>query len=175
MPLLILAVIALVGGLIQTRRHRGQGTLAADTMLVWWFVVAVGLGGLLGAGYHLFDGPATAEEIGYTRGDGGFQYENAMGDLAIAVAALLAARFRGHFWLALLIILSIQFLGDAGGHLYFWLAEGDTEPYNVGVPLAMDFVVPVVAAIFYTQSWRGGGDARPHRTAGIPAAAGGTS
>ncbi len=161
MPLLLFALVALVGGGIQAYRRRGQDRLAADTMIVWWFVVAVGLGGLLGAGYHLFDGPATAEEIGYTRGNGGFQYENAMGDLAIAVAGLLAARLRGHFWLALLVILSIQFLGDAGGHLYFWLDEGDIEPYNVGVPLAMDFIVPVVTAVLYTLSWRGGGDARP--------------
>lgn len=168
MPLLIFAVIALVGGAIQAYRRRGQGHLGADIMMVWWFVVAVGLGGLLGAGYHLFDGPATAEEIGYTRGDGGFQYENAMGDLAIAVAALLAARVRGHFWLALLVILSIQFLGDAGGHLYFWIAEGDTKPYNVGVPLAMDFIIPVVTTILYTLSWRGGGDAHPHRQSDIP-------
>lgn len=163
MPLLIFALIAFVGGAIQAYRRRGQGRLAADIMMVWWLAVAVGLGGLLGVGYHLFDGPATAELIGYTRGDGGFQYENAMGDLAIAVAALLAVRVRGHFWLALLVILSIQFLGDAGGHLYFWISEGDTEPYNVGVPLAMDFIVPVVTAVLYTLSWRGRGDARPVR------------
>lgn len=92
-----------------------------------------------------------------------------MGDLAIAiaVAALLAARVRGHFWPALLVILSIQFLGDAGGHLYFWIAEGDTEPYNVGGPLAMDLIVPVITAIFYTLSCRGGGDARPLRQAEV--------
>jgi hypothetical protein len=35
--------------------------------------------------------------IGYTRGDGGFQWENAMGDLAIGVVGIMAYWFRGHF------------------------------------------------------------------------------
>jgi GNAT superfamily N-acetyltransferase len=34
----------------------------------------------------VFDGAAIAEEIGFTRGDGGFQFENAMGDLPHAAS-----------------------------------------------------------------------------------------
>jgi hypothetical protein len=56
--------------------------------------------------------------IGYTRGNGGFQWENAMGDLAIGI---MAYRFRGHFWLCTIVVLTIQFFGDAAGHIYFWV------------------------------------------------------
>jgi hypothetical protein len=35
-------------------------------------LVAIGIGGILQAAAHVFDGPATAESIGFTRGDGGF-------------------------------------------------------------------------------------------------------
>lgn len=50
--------------------------------------------------------------IGYTRGDGGFQWENAMGDLAIGVVGVMAYWFRGHFWLATIVVLTVQYFGD---------------------------------------------------------------
>jgi hypothetical protein len=59
--------------------------------------LAIGVASVVGACFHIFDGPATAELIGYTRGDGGFQFENAMGDLAIGITGILCIRFRGHF------------------------------------------------------------------------------
>lgn len=163
MPSLVFALIAVVGAAISIgrQRRRGAPTLAVDTALVWWLVVAVGLAGVVGALFHLFDGREIAEQIGYTRGDGGFQYENAMGDMAIGVAAILGRWFRGYYWLAVLVVLTIQYLGDAGGHIYFWLADDNTKPDNVGIPLWFDFIVPIVTATLYAISWRSGGDARP--------------
>lgn len=162
MQLVVVAVLALVGAALhwaRKRRHVRYPAAMADTFLVWWLAVAVGVGSLVGACAHLFDGPATAEMIGYTRGDGGFQFENAMGDLAIGVAGVLCVWFGGHFWLAVIIIMSIQFLGDAGGHLYYWLAQGDTEPGNVGPVLYLDFLEPILAWALYLVSRARGGDA----------------
>jgi hypothetical protein len=161
MPFIVFAAIALTGAAIQIRRQRGKGHLAVDTLFVWWMVVSIGLGSIVGAMFHVFDGPQIAEQIGYTRGDGGFQFENAMGDLAIGIAAVLCVRFRGYFWLATLLVLSIQFFGDAGGHIYYWLAEGNTQPDNIGIPLVFDFLQPTLAIILFAMSWRRGGDARP--------------
>jgi hypothetical protein len=172
MPSLIFALIAVAGAAITVARHRRHGTsgLAVDTFMVWWLVVAVGVGAVVGALFHLFDGRQIAEQIGYTRGDGGFQFENAMGDMAIGVAAILGRWLRGYFWLAVVIVLSIQYLGDAGGHIYFWVADDDTQPDNVGLTLAFDFLLPIVAAMLYASSWRAGGDARPRPPAATSAA-----
>jgi hypothetical protein len=166
-PALVFAAIAVAGAAVQISRARRRDAkqLAVDVVLVWWLVVAVGAGAIVGALFHLFDGAQIAEQIGYTRGDGGFQFENAMGDMAIGVAAVLCRWLRGYFWLAVVLVLSIQYLGDAGGHIYFWVAEGDTKPDNVGLTLAFDFILPLVAAALYALSWRRGGDARP----GVPA------
>jgi hypothetical protein len=163
MPSLVFALVALAGAAVQIARQRKRehAPLAVDTLLVWWLVVAVGVTSIVGSLFHIFDGAQIAEEIGYTRGDGGFQFENAMGDMAIGVAAVLGRWLRGYFWLAVLIVLSIQFLGDAGGHVYFWLAEDDTQPDNVGLTLAFDVILPFVTAALYWLSWRRGGDARP--------------
>ncbi len=108
-------IVALIGAFVQSRRHRHRP--AADIHMLWWMVLIVGVVSIIGAGYHVFDGERTAELIGYTRGDGGFQWENAMGDLAIGVVGLMAYRFRGHFWLATIVVLTIQYVGDARPHL----------------------------------------------------------
>ncbi|CKL72545.1 integral membrane protein [Mycobacterium tuberculosis] len=118
-------IVALIGAFVQSRRHRHRP--AADIHMLWWMVLIVGVVSIIGAGYHVFDGERTAELIGYTRGDGGFQWENAMGDLAIGVVGLMAYRFRGHFWLATIVVLTIQYVGDAAGHIYYWVVENNTN------------------------------------------------
>ena len=167
MPTAVLAVVALVGAFLQSRHRRG--TARIDTYLVWWLVAAVGVASVIGAAFHVFDGPATAEMIGYTRGDGGFQFENAMGDLAIGVAGILCYRFRGGFWLATIVVTTVQYFGDAAGHLYFWLAKDNTEPGNVGFPLWFDIILPIVAWALYAASYRRGGDAVPLTRSGAGA------
>src|SRR4051794_3504357 len=71
--------------------------LAAVSSLIWWIVVTLGVAGIVGACFHLFDGPAIAREIGFTRGDGGFQTEVGFADLALGVVAVLAIWFRDRF------------------------------------------------------------------------------
>src|SRR5689334_5984044 len=109
-PTALAAVIAVIGGTVQSRRHRDR--LAADVHMIWWMVLLVGVMSIVGAAFHIFDGPQTAELIGYTRGDGGFQWENSMGDLAIGVVGVMAYWFRGHFWLATIVVLTVQYFGD---------------------------------------------------------------
>src|SRR5919109_5348443 len=68
-----------------------------------------------------------------------------MGDLAIGVTGLLCVRFRNPgFWLAVLLVLAIQYYGDAYGHVYQWIENDNTEQGNVGPPLWVDVIVPTV-------------------------------
>jgi hypothetical protein len=152
MPALILALLTPIGAWIHLRRHPEPRTRkrAFEVFLLWWLVVAVGVAGLLGALSHIFDASETAEEIGFTRGDGGFQFENAMGDLAIGVVGILCFRFRSPgFWLAVLLVTAIQYYGDVGGHIYQWLENDNTEPGNVGAPLFFGALVPTVGLLLY--------------------------
>ncbi|MCW2688465.1 MAG: integral rane protein [Mycobacterium sp.] len=128
--------------------------------MVWWMVWVVGVASLVGAAYHIFDGAQTAELIGYTRGDGGFQWENAMGDMAIGVVGIMGYRFRGYFWLCTIVVL-IQYIGDAAGHIYFGVVDDNTSPYNIGFPLWTDILLPIVMWLLYIRSRRANGDAVP--------------
>jgi len=89
-------VVALAGAGIQLWRHpeARKPAAAIDTALLWWIVVTIGAAGIVGALFHLIDGPGVAREIGFTRGDGGFQTEVGFGDLALEVAAVLCIWFR---------------------------------------------------------------------------------
>ncbi|MGS2807220.1 DUF6790 family protein [Nocardia sp. MW-W600-9] len=164
MPTVIAVLVALVGGFVQSRRQPGRP--AADIHMVWWMVAVVGVASVLGAAAHIFDGAQVAEQIGYTRGDGGFQWENAMGDLAIGVVGIMAYWFRGYFWLCTIVVLTIQYWGDAAGHVYFWVAEDNTKPYNIGIPLWTDILLPIVMWALYVLSRRSNGDAVPKAAAG---------
>jgi hypothetical protein len=155
MLVLILTVLAPIGAWIHLRRHpepRGRKR-TLEIYLLWWLALAIGAASVFGALFHVFDGPAIAEMIGFTRGDGGFQFENAMGDLAIGVTGLLCIRIRGTFWLAVLLVASIQYYGDAYGHVYQWLHNDNTEPDNIGIPLWQDLIVPTVGLALY-MSWK---------------------
>jgi hypothetical protein len=151
MPALILMILTPIGAWIHLRRdtqpRSRERTL--EIFLLWWLAVPIGVAGVLGAAVHVFDGPATAEMIGFTRGDGGFQFENAMGDLAIGVTGLLCIRFRGYFWLAVLLVTAIQYYGDAYGHFFQWIENDNTDDGNIGPPLWLDLIVPTVGLILY--------------------------
>ena len=163
MPMAILTALAPICAALHLWIRRVPPTPGRvfEVFLLWWLALAVGVAGVVGAAFHVFDGPAIAEMIGFTRGDGGFQFENAMGDLAIGIAGLLCIWIRGNFWLATIVVTSIQYYGDAVGHVHQWLANGNTEPGNIGIPLYLDVIVPVVATVLYVLMRRARRDEVP--------------
>jgi hypothetical protein len=145
------ALVAVLGAAIHLWRHpadRAPGR-AAEVGFVWWVVVTIGVAGIVGAGFHLFDGPAIAREIGFTRGDGGFQTEVAFGDLALGVAAVLCIRFRDRYLLAVLLVATISLWGDAYGHIHQEVANDNHDPDNTGPVLYADLLFPLVAIALY--------------------------
>lgn len=151
MPMLVLVALAPVCAAIHLwiRHRRHTPVDAPELFLLWWFGMALGATSLIGAAFHIFDGQQTAEMIGFTRGDGGFQFENAMGDLAIGVLAILCIWIHGRFWLATILFATIQYYGDAYGHVYQWIVNDNTKSGNIGPPLWIDLIVPAVAIVLY--------------------------
>jgi hypothetical protein len=156
MPFLFFAAIALIGAAVHIHRDSQPPSRARsfEILLVWWMVVAVGVAAIFGAMFHFFDGADTAREIGYTNGDGGFQTEVGVADLAIGVLGILCARFRDGFLLAAVIAVSIAYLGDAYGHLHQAAIHDNHSPDNTGLVLWADFIAPLVAIGLYAVSHR---------------------
>jgi hypothetical protein len=123
---------------------------------MYWLGIAIGVASILGAAFHVFDAEQVARDICFTRGDGGFQFENAMGDLSIGVAAFLCMFIRdSRFWLAVIIVATIQFWGDAYGHVYQMVENDNHCVDNTGAVLWMDIAGPLVAIVLYAL-WRRG-------------------
>jgi hypothetical protein len=145
------ALVALLGAGVHLWRHPydREPLRALEVVLLWWIVVTIGVAGIVGGLFHLFDGPAIAKEIGFTRGDGGFQTEVAFGDLALGVAAVLCIRFRDRYWLAVIVMAAISLSGDAFGHIHQEVVNDNHDPDNTGPVLYTDILFPLVAIVLY--------------------------
>ncbi len=151
MVYVVYALVAVLGAAVHLWRHpadRERGR-AVEVTLIWWVVVTIGVAGIVGAGFHLFDGPAIAAEIGFTRGDGGFQTEVGFGDLAVGVAAMLCIWFRDRYLLAVLVVAAISLWGDAYGHIHQAIVNDNHDPDNTGPVLYTDILFPLVAIALY--------------------------
>ena len=159
MIFLVYPVIALVGATIHRARDKQPRSRARtlEIYLVWWLVVAIGIGNIVGGLFHVFDGKEIAEEIGFTRGDGGFQFENALADIAIGTIAVMCIRFRDNFMLAVLVAVTISWWGDAYGHIHQAIEYDNHDPDNTGIVLYSDFIVPLVGLVLYALYRRAGG------------------
>jgi hypothetical protein len=145
------AAVALAGAGVHIWRHpeaRERGA-AIETVLLWWLVVTIGVAGIIGGLYHLLDGARVASEIGFTRGDGGFQTEVGFGDLALGIAAVLCVWFRDRYWLAIIVVAMISLWGDAYGHIHQAVVNDNHDPDNTGPVLYTDILFPLVALALY--------------------------
>jgi hypothetical protein len=147
----VYALVALLGAGVHLWRRPSERTpeRAIEIVLLWWIVVAIGVAGIVGGLFHLLDGAAIAKEIGFTRGDGGFQTEVGFGDLALGLAAVLCIRFRDRYWLAILLVAAVSLWGDAFGHIHQEVVNDNHDPDNTGAVLYADIVFPLVGLTLY--------------------------
>jgi hypothetical protein len=150
------ALVAVIGASVHLWRHPGDRGRehALGILLGWWIVVTIGVAGIVGALFHLFDGPAIAREIGFTRGDGGFQTEVGFGDLALGVAAVLCIWIRDRYWLAVLVVAAISLWGDAFGHIHQAVVNDNHDVDNTGPILYTDILFPLIAILLYAARER---------------------
>jgi hypothetical protein len=71
-----------------------------EVLLQWWLVVCLGVSGLVGGAFHVFDQTSIARQIGFTQGDGSFHFEVGMANWAIGAICVMCFWFRDRFWLA---------------------------------------------------------------------------
>ena len=152
----VYALVALVGAGVHLWRHPAErGTeQALEVVLLWWVVVTIGVAGIVGGLFHLFDGADIAREIGFTRGDGGFQTEVGFGDLALGIAAVLCIWNRDRYWLAILVVAAVSYWGDAYGHVHQEVVNDNHDPDNTGAVLYGDILFPLVGLLLYAARER---------------------
>ena len=78
-----------------------------------------------------------------------FEKQLANVNLGYGVLGILCIWYRGTFWLATIIGLSIWLVGDGIGHLADLYYNHNTSWGNIGLPLYTDIIVPVLLVILY--------------------------
>lgn len=138
----LLAVVpASIHVAISTKRRRSTAAIA-ETYLLYFFVVYVGLMGLFTAYFHTFMPERASASIGWAMSP--FEYEVGMADLTVGVLGVLCLWFRGNFWLATAIANTVWLLGDAVGHIRQVAVANNHAPNNSGIFLYLEIAIPLV-------------------------------
>ncbi len=116
-------------------------------LLLLWLLVTTGAFGLVGAFGHVSGlSDELAVQIGYQQSM--FQWEVGWGDFALCALLIGCAwqRFWGTWLTAAVVVLTIQYGGDAVGHVMQYVAHNNTAPSNVWA-IPSDFMQPIAAII----------------------------
>jgi hypothetical protein len=149
LPVILLA-LTVIGALIQVFLRRRSMTCrsGAEVFLVWFFAIMVGVVGIWSFIGHTVFAAQVAESIGWPPGNP-FQTEVALTNLAFGILGFLSVRITGSFRLATIIGFTIFMVGAGIGHIYQYAVFSDTAPDNIGIPLYLDFIIPLVLCILY--------------------------
>ncbi|WP_247003183.1 DUF6790 family protein [Halosolutus gelatinilyticus] len=118
-------------------------TAPVEAFLLSFLVVTVGLQGIWAFLGHYFKADEIATLIGWPTGNP-FQTEIAFANLAFGALGLLCIPFRGGFWIATAIGISIFLLGAASVHIREIRTRGNLNPANAGGILLTDILTPIV-------------------------------
>lgn len=142
---LFFAALAVIGASIHialSRDRRSTGAAIAETYLLYFFVIYVGLMGLLTAYAHVLRPMQTSASIGWSTSP--YEYEVGMADLTVGVLGILCIWCRGNFWLATAIANAVWLLGDAVGHVRQMFVYNDRAANNSGIFLYTEIITPLI-------------------------------
>ena len=154
----ILLVLTIAGALIQVIPGRRSMTCVriVEVFLVWFLAIMVGVVGIWSFIGHTVFAAQVAQSIGWPPGNP-FQTEVALTNLAFGVLGLLSIKIAGSFRLATIVGYTIFMVGAGIGHIYQYIVFSDTAPGNTGIPLYLDFIVPLILCILYYLATQGTG------------------
>lgn len=158
-------MLALAGAClhIAIKKYRTKDRII-EVLLLYLLVFQVGFGSIWGFMGHAFMADNIASYIGWPTGSP-FQFEVAVANLSYGILGVLCARYRGNFWAATIVAFSTFYWGAAYGHIVDMLENSNYAPGNIGAPLYLDVVLPVVLLVLLI-SLRGAGK-RQTQTLGL--------
>ncbi|MBI4773766.1 MAG: hypothetical protein HY788_06230 [Deltaproteobacteria bacterium] len=114
-----------------------------ESLLLWFLVIEVGLGGIWAFLGHDFKSDEIAGYIGWPAGNP-FQKEIAFTNLSLGTCGVLCFLFRDGFWLATIVFASVFLLGAFSVHLKDQKETGNKNPGNAGAVFFADIAVPLI-------------------------------
>lgn len=144
--MLIATILIILVHIALTKSKRTKKNIL-EIILLDYIVIAIGIGQTMAGLEHIFNGPEIAKGIGWAAGSP-FQVEVGVANIAIGLTALLGAKFRGVYWLAVAIMGGIFGLGAGIVHVHDIIVRGNTAIYNAGPMLYLgDVILPIALII----------------------------
>ena len=153
---LILIVGAAIHIAVDRRRHGHRAGRTVELALLWVMVFG-GAWAVWGGALHASgQSNQLATSIGYAPSM--FQWEVGWGDIALGVLGIGCAwiALRGQWLTAAIVVLAVQYGGDAIGHVMQWVSHNNTAPDNVWA-IPSDVVAPALAIVLLIAYRRGRG------------------
>lgn len=148
--LIIMLSLALLGSLVNIYLMKRRSVKRIVEIVLLYLVgilfgLSLGLAGLM----HIFNGPATAQLIGWPAGSP-FQYEVGVADLALGALGLLCFVNRKLFLPAAIWANSLFLFGCLAGHVHSFIKSGNLAAYNIGPGIIIgDGLVPLAIIVIY--------------------------
>jgi hypothetical protein len=140
MFLYIFPLLGLLSALVQIFFF---GKPVIETFLANILFFVVGFGGLFAAMGHIFNADEVAEKIGWSKGNP-FQTEVGLANLGYGIAGIISMWYRNEFWFALIICISVFYIGAGIVHITDLKKNKNKAELNIGFPLYYDFILPVI-------------------------------
>lgn len=118
----------------------------------WMALFALGFTGIYAFILHAFFADVAAAAIGWAASP--FQYEVAMADLALGLLGVFSFKASFGFRLATVVAALAMLWGDASGHIYQMVVNGDFEPGNAGTWFWLDMIIPLILLICISRMSR---------------------
>ena len=152
---LLLTNIPLVGFvlaiLIPTLRPNKDGR-RAEHYLSWFLLLSIGFTSLWAGLYHTLSPQAAAAFIGWQVSP--FQFEMGMADIALGIVAMIAFWRSLDFKSAVVLLVTMEFVGLVYGHLNQMLSAGNHAPGNAGILLALTVVHAILLPVLLVMARR---------------------
>lgn len=138
-----LFIVGLITGLVHWFIKRKTGIGLAETLLLHQLFF-LGISMFLSAYGHIFMSEEIAAQIGWV--SNGFQKELGMVSLGIGICGFLAVKFRGLFWVPIIIISAVFFFGASIVHIQELIAVDNFNPGNV-LTIIPDLLGPITMIV----------------------------
>lgn len=143
--------ICLVAALLGATLTRGHAPSRAEHYLNW-LLLFFGIQSIWAGLFNAFFQEIAAKSIGWAPSP--FEFEIGWADMAIGLAALVAAWRSLDFKAAVVLTIAVFFLGVVWGHFYERFVNNDTAPNNFGAMLVVTIIWGLLLVVLYPLAAR---------------------
>lgn len=145
------STIMFVAALIVASLTRGFNSVP-ERYLAWILLLAVGVGGIWAAAFHIFFPSIASAQIGWRSSP--FEFEIGVADLALGVTAVIAFWRSLSFQSAVAAYAIVFYIGVTFGHLYDAFATANFSPDNFGPLLLVTVLRAAILGWLLHAAWR---------------------